>query len=77
MRKPILLLSLVLSLPVWAENVSIPTDADHPFDLTQGEVISDKQRQHFTQNGVANMYNGDQLVYTSTTATVPTSTTSI
>ena len=64
MRKPILLLSLVLSLPVWAENVSIPTDADHPFDLTQGEVISDKQRQHFTQNGVANMYNGDQLVYT-------------
>ena len=61
------LLYLFLILPpttLWADDISIPTDADHPFDLTLGEVISERQRQHFTQNGVENMYDGDQIVYT-------------
>lgn len=57
-------LALCTATASQADDVIIPTDDDHPFDLTKGEVISEKQREHFTQNGVENMYDSDQLVYT-------------
>ena len=65
-KKLFFLLSVMIITPptaLWADDVSIPTDADHPFDLTLGEVTSSRPRYKFTQNGVEQMYNGDQLVY--------------
>ncbi len=53
-----------LTTTALADDISIPTDSDHPFDLTLGEVTSDRPRFRFTENGVEQMYNGDQLVYT-------------
>lgn len=46
------------------QTVSIPTTDDNPFDLTKGLVISRSTSSHFTDNGVDNMYNDDQLIYT-------------
>ena len=43
--------------------INIPTDDDHPFDLTKGLIISSSTKVHFTEHGVENMYDNDQLVY--------------
>ncbi|MBO4462571.1 MAG: leucine-rich repeat protein [Prevotella sp.] len=45
------------------QTVSIPTTDDNPFDLKKGLVISLSTSSHFTENGVDNMLNDDQLVY--------------
>ena len=45
------------------QTISIPTTDDNPFDLTKGLVISRSTNNHFTENGVDNMYNDDQLIY--------------
>ena len=45
------------------ESITIPTDDDHPFDLTKGLAISQSTNEHFTEHGVEYMFNNDQLVY--------------
>ena len=56
-------LALCLATTARAEDIVIPTDDDHPFDLTKGLVISKSTNEHFTEHGVEYMYNNDQLVY--------------
>ncbi|MBQ3753160.1 MAG: leucine-rich repeat domain-containing protein [Prevotella sp.] len=45
------------------ESITIPTDDDHPFDLTKGLAISQSTNEHFTEHGVEYMFNNEQLVY--------------
>ena len=45
------------------EPLVFPTDNDHPLDLTKGIVLSSSTKEHFTENGVENMKNDDQLIY--------------
>ncbi|MBO4431669.1 MAG: leucine-rich repeat protein [Bacteroidaceae bacterium] len=45
------------------EPIAIPTDDDHPFDLTKAFVLSNSTNQHFTDYGVEYMYNDNQLIY--------------
>ena len=45
------------------EPLIIPTDNDHPFDLTKALVLSNSTNQHFTDYGVEYMYNDNQLIY--------------
>jgi hypothetical protein len=45
------------------KTVNIPTTADNPFELSNGVVVSRSGNNHFTQNGVEEVYNGDQVVY--------------
>ena len=47
-----------------ADNVMIPTTEDNPFDLTKGVITSSDTHEHFTQNGVEWMMDGDKIVYT-------------
>ncbi len=44
--------------------IAIPTDDDHPFDLTKAFVFSSTTNKHFTDYGVEYMYNDNQLIYT-------------
>ena len=46
------------------KTVNIPTTDDNPFELSNGLVISRSGNNHFTENGVDNMYNEDVLYYT-------------
>ena len=41
----------------------IPTDDDHPFDLTKGFALSNSKNEHFTEYGVEYMYDNEQLIY--------------
>lgn len=45
------------------EPIGIPTDNDHPFDLTKAFVVSNSTNQHFTDYGVEYMYNDNKLIY--------------
>ncbi|MCR4958224.1 MAG: leucine-rich repeat domain-containing protein, partial [Prevotella sp.] len=45
------------------KTVNIPTTADNPFELSNGLVISRSRNNHFTQNGVEELYNEDQVIY--------------
>ena len=47
-----------------ADDVSIPTTEENPFDLTKGVITSSDTHEHFTNNGVEWMMDGDKIVYT-------------
>ncbi len=57
-------LALCMANVALAEDVAIPTTDETPFDLKKGVITSDDTHQHFTNNGVEWMYDGDKLVYT-------------
>lgn len=58
-----LLIAMFLPAMARAADVIIPTTVNNPFDLTKGSITSSSTREHFTANGVENMYDGDQLTY--------------
>ena len=43
-------LALCTTTVAWAEDIVIPTDDGHPFDLTKGEITSSSTRAHFTSS---------------------------
>ena len=45
------------------KTVNIPTTADNPFELSNGVVVSRSGNNHFTQNGVEELYGEDQVIY--------------
>ncbi len=57
-------LALCMANVALADDVVIPTTDENPFDLTKGVITSDDPHQHFTNNGVEWMMDGDKLVYT-------------
>jgi len=57
-------LAFCLARTAFADEVTIPTTSENPFDLTLGTVTSNSTREHFTDNGVEYMYNDDLLEYT-------------
>ena len=48
----------------WADDIKIPTTEENPFDLTKGVITSSDTHEHFTNNGVEWMMDGDKIVYT-------------
>ena len=58
------LLALCTTTSIWAGEIKIPTTDGNPFDLTAGTVTSSRTSEHFTNNVVENMYDGDLLEYT-------------
>ena len=52
-----------LTASAMAEDVVIPTTDEHPFDLTKGIVTSTDSHEHFTQNGLEWMRNGDNITF--------------
>ena len=57
-------LALCMANVALADNVVIPTTSENAFDLTKGVITSSDTHQHFTNNGVEWMMDGDKLVYT-------------
>ena len=57
-------LALCTATIAWADDIIIPTDDGHPFDLTKGTVTSSQTRNWFTDYGLENMYNGDLITFT-------------
>ena len=57
-------LALCSTTIAWAEDIVIPTDDEHPFDLTKGEVTSSSTINHFTDYGIQYLYDGDKIVFT-------------
>lgn len=57
-------LALCMANVALADDVVIPTTDENPFDLTKGVITSDDPHQHFTNNGVEWMMDGDKIVYT-------------
>ena len=57
-------LALCMTNVALADDVVIPTTDENPFDLTKGVITSDDTHEHFTDNGVEWMMDGDKIVYT-------------
>lgn len=65
MKKLLLsLIILLMAMTAWADDIKIPTTEENPFDLTMGTVTSEDTHEHFTNNGVEWMMDGDKIVYT-------------
>lgn len=47
-----------------ADDILIPTTPEHPFDLTKGVITSNDTHEHFTNNGLEWMIDGDNIVFT-------------
>ena len=62
MKNLLLALMVVLSsitTTMRADDIIIPTTTENPFDLTKGVITSNDTHEHFTQNGVEWMTDGD------------------
>ena len=67
MKKSLFLLLAILLCTAnvaMADDVSIPTTEENPFDLKKGVITSSDAHEHYTQNGVEWMMDGDKIVYT-------------
>ena len=57
-------LALCIANVALADDVNIPTTEENPFDLTKGVITSSDTHEHFTNNGVEWMMDGDKIVFT-------------